>query len=153
MPTPTYTPLATVTLGTTASSVTFSSIPATYRDIVVSSELIGSFGGRMRFNSDSGTNYPRVLMYATGSAASTENGFIVEQSPSGNDMNLIQIMDYSANDKHKTVLIRQSEANLGNVTATAARWANTAAVTSITFLLVGGNLQAGTTISLYGIAS
>jgi hypothetical protein len=92
-------------------------------------------------------------MYATGSAASTENGFIVEQSPSGNDMNLIQIMDYSANDKHKTVLIRQSEANLGNVTATAARWANTAAVTSITFLLVGGNLQAGTTISLYGIAS
>ena len=42
MPTPTYTPLATVTLGTSAASVTFSSIPATYRDLILIFDGTGS---------------------------------------------------------------------------------------------------------------
>jgi hypothetical protein len=57
MPTPTYTPLATVTLGTTAASVTFSSIPATYRDLIfVLSGLGGSANITLRYNGDSGSN-------------------------------------------------------------------------------------------------
>jgi hypothetical protein len=35
MPTSTYVALATTTLGATAASVTFSSIPATYRDLLL----------------------------------------------------------------------------------------------------------------------
>jgi len=72
MPTPTYTPLATVTLGSTAASVTFSSIPATYRDLIliITAQRTGSpVNVGMRFNGDSGSNYSSVFMTGTGSSA------------------------------------------------------------------------------------
>ena len=33
--TPTYIPLATTTLGSASNSITFNSVPATYRDLIV----------------------------------------------------------------------------------------------------------------------
>jgi hypothetical protein len=70
----TYTPIATTTLGSAASSYTFSSIPGTYTDLI----LIGSHrstsginGIHIRFNGDTGTNYSSTLLYGTGSAASS----------------------------------------------------------------------------------
>ena len=59
MPTPTYTPLANVTLGAAASSVTVGSIPATYRDVicVVVAEGSTTLQGRIRLNSDTGSAY------------------------------------------------------------------------------------------------
>jgi hypothetical protein len=74
MPTPTYTPLATVTLASTASSVTFSSIPATYRDLVVVHNNFGTVNNdansNFRFNGDSGSNYSRVYAFWSGSIVS-----------------------------------------------------------------------------------
>ena len=60
MPLPsTMTPIATNTLTAVASSVTFSSIPSTYTDLVL--VLQGSFDSaddvRFRFNGDTGSNY------------------------------------------------------------------------------------------------
>jgi hypothetical protein len=66
MPTPTYIPLATVTLGSADSSVTFSSIPATYRDLilVLNGTRSTTSGVRARANADAGANYPMVYMDA-----------------------------------------------------------------------------------------
>jgi hypothetical protein len=64
-------------------------------------------------------------------------------------------MDYSATDKHKTGLIRdngQQGSDLA-VRAYAARWANTAAITSIQYFTTAGNLNTGFTLSLYGVIS
>jgi hypothetical protein len=66
MPTPTYTPLATVTLGSSASSVTFSSIPGTYRDLILIFDGTGSgtTGNlRMTFNGSTLSNFTDVRMY------------------------------------------------------------------------------------------
>jgi hypothetical protein len=161
MPTPTYTALANITLGSSASSVTFSSIPATYRDLVViiTAQRTGSPTNMgLRFNGDSGSNYSQVFMTGTGSATDSgpQSGTnaqidIYPYAPStGFNNYILQIMDYSATDKHKTMLRRTNEA--GNATEAAAhRWANTAAITSMTFLLA--NFNTGSTLALYGIAS
>jgi hypothetical protein len=62
-------------------------------------------------------------------------------------------MDYTASDKHKTVLARNNVPGTG-VEAQAARWANNNAITSITVITSSGaGFATGTVISIYGIAS
>ena len=156
MPTPTYTPLATVTLGTAAASVTFSSIPATYRDLILVSDCRhASTGPRdllLRPNNDSG-NQTAVVMYGDGtSAASVTTSAIVAQYNSNNEnqVGIAQVMDYSATDKHKTVLTRTNNSST-TVSAQAGRWASTSAVTSIVLLYSGVNIEAGSRFDLYGV--
>jgi len=161
MPQPTYTPLATVTLGSSASSVTFSSIPATYRDLIL------VFGGtrtttnniQIRFNGDTGSNYSWVNAYGFSGGADSGSqtlSFMALTSVSlvaSEQVNtIVNFMDYSATDKHKTVLSRLSQAG-AVAQMNAHRWANTAAVTSILFYADVGDFGAGSVFSLYGIAS
>jgi hypothetical protein len=158
MPTPTYTPLATVTLGTATSTVTFSSIPATYRDLilVINGTVSSSGAVRIRFNSDSGSNYPVVVMYADSSGpqsvtatASFIDGGVFASSESNYSIN--QIMDYSATDKHKTVLTRSGR-NSVIANAGAERWANTAAITTVE-VSHSASYNTATTFNLYGVIS
>jgi hypothetical protein len=162
MPTSTYFPLANITLGSSASSITFSSIPTSgYRDLILVGDgtLTGtSVGVGLRYNSDSGTNYSSVLMAGNGTSASgagNTNTNIADVAFFDNTskMNFItQIMDYSATDKHKTLLSRSNQgATL--VIAYSARWANTAAITSVEVLALTNAFASGTTLALYGIAS
>jgi hypothetical protein len=164
MPTPTYTPLATVTLGSATTSVTFSSIPATYRDLILVFDGLATAdqGFIFRFNGDSGSNYPNVFMrgYESTIQSLSDTGSSIPLNHSATDsgtrcLSIVQIMDYSATDKHKSVLIRGNydQPTAGKfVEATAARWANTAAVTSIV-VSSASNLGVGSRIDLYGIAS
>jgi hypothetical protein len=161
MPTPTYTPLATVTLGSAAASVTFSSIPATYRDLILIGVATGSttLQGRIRLNGDTGSNYNYVRMSGSGSAATSVSavnqtfGFvsgIAQATTTGALQIKIDIMDYSATDKHTTVVSRADQAANG-AEAFANRWANTAAVTSVQVLTSTGNWAIGSTFNLYGV--
>jgi hypothetical protein len=163
MGTPTYTPLATTTLAGTASSLTFSSIPATYRDLIVVVVAAGStdLQGRIRLNSDTGSNYNYVRMSGSGSAAtsvagtSETSGFvsaIAQATTTGALQMNISIMDYSATDKHKSI-ISQADQSANGTEAFANRWADTAAVTSVQILTSTGNWASGSTFSLYGIIS
>jgi hypothetical protein len=115
----------------------------------------------LRFNSDSGNNYHRVWMQGDGSSASS-----LSESPgaeirlnsqawgSATEAVLVitQIMDYSATDKHKTVLSRANRAAVG-VNAQAARWASTSAITLITLNAGTNNFGSGSSFYLYGIVS
>jgi len=152
--------LATTTLGSAASTVTFSSIPATYRDLrLVVSGTTGSLNLILiKLNGDSGTNYSSVQMYGDGTNAASASGtgeigtaigiFGTTQASSTCD-----VMDYSATDKHKSVLSRGNN-TANTVRAWAGRWASTAAVTSLqVYPNAGDSFQAGTTASLYGIVS
>ena len=162
MPTPTYTPLATVTLASAASSVSFGSIPATYRDLVLvitgSASVDNTFG--MIFNGDTGTNYSYVDAFGNGSspssAASTDTRFLLTVNGTfgaGNHQFNTQIMDYSATDKHKTGMTRNalSGSVFPGAGMIAARWASTAAITSMSIFPGSGQLNTGSTFSLYGV--
>ena len=160
--TDTYRALANITLGTAASSVTFSSIPATFRDLVVVFIGKGSttLQGRIRLNGDTGSNYTYIRMSGSGSATSSAtatgtSGFVsaIAQATTTGDLQMdINIMDYSATDKHKTIIGRAGAAANG-AEAFVNRWANTAAVTSVQILTSTGNWAIGTTVALYGIVS
>jgi hypothetical protein len=150
--------LATTTLTGASTSITFSSIPATYKDLILvisGTSTSGIAETIMRFNSDTATNYSRVTMFGTGSTtgsfagSATGIGFFDAFTSVG--MSIAQIMDYSATDKQKTVLIRRSFP-ADNVAATGARWANTSAITSVSLAVISSSLAIGTTISLYGVA-
>jgi len=159
MPTPTYIPLQTITLGSAASSVTFASIPATYRDLVlVINGAMPTSGGEVyaRLNSDSGSNYSAVRMTGNGSSSSsaalTSNrlGFFYTTGSELANV-IVSLMDYSATDKHKTTLSRGSQAAGRGVAAWGSRWANADAVTTIAIYHEGGDYPSGVTFSLYAI--
>lgn len=159
MPTNTYTPIAEITLASTDSSITFSSIPQSYRDLVfiIDGTATTNQAAAMRFNGDSGTNYSAIQMYGLGSStgvysSGSLNYFRIEAMYTSKTMKKIQIMDYSTTNKHKHGLIRSDWGN-GEIDAIAARWANTAAITSIELYIPTYAFSAGTTIALYGIAA
>jgi hypothetical protein len=158
MPTPTYTALANITLGSSASSVTFSSIPATYRDLVVVVDgTISAGGGELvfvNFNGDTTSgNYSAVTAVGDGSAASSGTSprrFGLHYP--ARSSTIASIMDYSATDKHKTYLSRSGSA-ANALEMDAGRWANTAAITSVKILVDANAFASGTSFALYGIAS
>ena len=145
-----------MTLTGTAAEVTFSSIPATYRDLVLIFNGTSTSGvnGNLYFNADTTSgNYSFVRMLGESGGASSSTG---NEKPynfyTTETMVRIQIMDYSATDKHKTALSRWD--NSANATgATAYRWANTNAITSIVIDPAAASFNSGSTFALYGIIS
>jgi hypothetical protein len=162
MPTATYIALANVTLSTSDSSITFSSIPNTYRDlvIVVTGSTTANADLGFRLNSDSGANYSFVYMGGNGST--TLSGSATGQTQVVLDAYfwrsteistcIAHIMDYSATDKHKTILSRNNVAG-GGTDAFANRYASTSAITSVEVRNPAQSFASGTTITMYGIVS
>lgn len=158
MPTATYIPLATLTLTGNDSQIDFANIPSSYKDLVLVMS-VGVTSGLVdldiRVNSDSGSNYSRVYMYGSGSgtdsASSTATAFRVGLgSASERILTRVNFQDYSATDKHKTVLSRSDGAVGLGTAAYAGRWANTNAISTIS--ISGATMTSGSTFSLYGIA-
>lgn len=156
--TPTHVLLNQITLASASSSVTFSSISQSYCDLVLVFQGTSSTDDQlsMRFNSDSGNNYNWVQIGAdpgsglfTGAPAN-QNRVRIGLSSTSQGSHITQIMDYSTADKHKATLSRSNKA-ASDVRTITGRWANTAAITSIDVIQDGGNIAAGTTISLYGV--
>lgn len=154
------TALANLTLGSSASSVTFSSISGSYRDLILivnAKNTTADTTLRITFNGDSATNYGHVLVQGNGStASSTSNGTLAYALVGANNLadsnQTIQILDYSATDKNKTVLGRSSAPG-AVVNMTANRWASTAAITTIAVVPGGNQFASGSTFALYGVAS
>lgn len=151
--------LATTTLGSSASSVTFSNIPTKLnglylRDLILiyngaNSDSIAGLFYRLNGDTTSG-NYTRVVMLATsgGASSNTSPGNALSFGSTDRTSLVAQFLDYSATDKHKTILTRSGTPNL--VEAGAFRWANTNAITSITLFRDGGaTINSGSTFSLY----
>jgi hypothetical protein len=158
-----YIALATTTLGSGASSVTFSSIPTSVNGVALRDLILvinGKVGANSNmifyYNSDQ-SNGTSVWMQGNGSSASSSSiGFMFAGTWNANqDSNaIIQIMDYAQTDKHKTALVRGNQAADTGAWALANRWASTSAITSVIIDPTGGNtLSAGTTLSLYGVAA
>lgn len=161
----TYEPISTTTLGSAAATVTFSSIPGTYTDLVLVCNggiTIAAGNAHLRFNSDTGSNYSFTDITGTGSAASSARGtnqtscILNSYGYPENDMNwncLVHIMNYSNTTTYKTLLSRSNQADNG-VSALVGLWRSTAAITSIDIISIfSGSPQfsIGSTFTLYGI--
>ena len=154
----TYTPIASQTLGSTASSVTFSSIPQGYTDIRIIVVTAVNTATYMRFNSDSGSNYSLNEIWAgtspIGERATNNTRIDLRNGSStlGNNMSTVDIMSYSNYTTFKTVLSATKDGLYDRVYRQVQLWRNTSAITTITFLPDTGTFPSGSTFSLYGIA-
>lgn len=158
MPTPTYELIESVTLTSAVSSVTLSAIPQSFRDLVL--VVNGTVGAaalvQLTFNSDTGANYSyvRAIGYSSGAVSDTGTStstYLATVIGTAQSVATLSLMDYSATDKHKTVLAR-SMSGVVEVWMGAARWANTAAITNIRVGLNTSSYQTGTTFKIFGIA-
>lgn len=154
MATPTYTAIASVTLASDATSITFSSIPQDYRDLIMVSTGTSQSTVVSHEVALNGTtaNQSNVRMVGNGSSALSQTLSKINIVPSSvGFVSIVQFMDYSATDKHKTILSRENPGNQ-DVYAMASRWADTAAITSIKIEDDGGTvLKTGSKFALYGI--
>lgn len=152
----TYVALANITLGSSASSVTFSSIPGTYRDLIIvaaGTSVSSADDVRVYYNGDTTNgNYASVQMLGTGATAGSNTFLTAGVFATDRSQIIFQIMDYSATDKHKTLLSRSDRPG-ATVQANAYRWANTAAVNTVRIQMIGISFAAGATFNLFGIAS
>lgn len=162
-----YVPLATLTLGGSAASVTFSSINQSYKDLVIVFEgkTAASNASRITFNGDTGANYwsARLESYASSASASNDSSLTYHKmSQFANNLGtvstnfLVNIMDYTSTNKYKSLLAStakgsQSGGGGRQTSIQSGSWRSTAAVTSITVFTLS-TFSAGSTFSLYGIA-
>jgi hypothetical protein len=156
----TYTPISTQTLGSATASVTFSSIPQGYTDLVLVDNAKSASGAGdseldVRFNGDSGSNYSTTFLYGNGSSAlsgrtSNESYIYISRAGETAGLGISHFQNYSNSTTYKTVLSRGNSTNY--VFAWVGLWRNTNAITSMTLTRNGGlNFVTGSTFTLYGI--
>jgi hypothetical protein len=156
MPTPTYTALANITLGSNAGSVSFANIPQTFRDLVLIFDGTTTVAGNLyaQLNLDNTSSYSRQMIRGSGSAvaASSTTSNLIEVTNQGIQIGTralatMNIFDYSATNKHKNLLMR---GNYNFVDATTTRWAKTAGINRI---VLTASFASGSTFALYGIVA
>ncbi len=158
--------IATVTASGGQSSLTFSSIPSTYKHLQIrgigrdSSSHDAYF--KINLNGDTGSNYSRHNLYtlgssvlASGSASTTFAGtpYTLPSSTSNTfGIAIVDILDYQNSNKYKTMKLSTGWDGNGTARASTASsvWMNTSAVTSIT-LTNESTWAQYSSFALYGI--
>jgi len=163
-----YELISSTILSSSATTITFSSIPSTYKHLQIrftARATSGSTSVIANFNSDSGSNYATHALTGDGSAVTSTNQtsqtrVIVGRSASSSDSsgifapNIVDILDYANTSKNKTT--RAFIGSIGaatNINLRSGLWMNTAAISTIALTqITGGNdFASGSRFSLYGI--
>jgi len=158
-----YESIATVTVGTAQSSITFSSIPSTYKHLQVRAmHLYSGSGANMvcSYNSGAFNNVYSHFLYGNGASAaagSDTTPIISFQSGATSTdfcVAIYDFLDYTNTNKTHTMrgLLGQDRNGSGIVGMVSALATNTAAINALTFTYAGGaNFQTNTSFALYGI--
>ena len=158
----TYEAIQTTTLGSSAATITFSSIPATYTDlrlVIVCTANSGSIAPKIRMNSLSTGIYSGTTLTGNGSSASTGQytsddkwgvGTLVASTPT---LITVDIFSYTGSTfKTNLTSVSKDQNGSGVVLPSVNLCRSTAAITSLTILeSIGNDYAAGTTATLYGI--
>jgi hypothetical protein len=155
----TYEAIASTTLGS-SGSVTFSSIPGTYTDLVVIVNGKATGNGQLSMRLNGGTSlYSTVSITANGSSAGSTSersatylqfGYYGYFDATNQAMAIAHIMNYANTTTFKTILATERNTATG-VDASVGLWRSTAAITSIETYAAGAVFASGTVVSLYGI--
>ncbi len=158
----TYEPIATTTVsGSSTNTITFTSITATYTDLILVLNGTGSVNAQdinLYLNNDSATNYSRTYIYGDGTTAvsgreSNKSFISVSTGDTSSVTTTIQLMNYANTTTYKTVLVRCSSA-ARIVFSVVGLWrATPAAINRLDIVMSGGTpyFVSGYTATLYGI--
>jgi hypothetical protein len=163
----TYEPIATTTLGSDTSVITFNSIPGTYTDLKLVLILRTTFSSnrcQITLNNDTSTNYSRTLLFGTGTSASTSlsstgpnwnmgQNFLLPTPGSGIwNFQTFDIFNY-AGSTFKTALstYNEDENGSGEIDMQVNLYRSTSAITRIDATPSVNPFTTGSSATLYGI--
>jgi hypothetical protein len=170
----TFVKIASVTVGSGgASSMSFSSIPSTYTDLVIKisarSTATGDDNMRVKFNSDSGVTYSNRNLWGNGSAATSESvsgtgnllgdfasGYLPNSLSTASTFNNFEIYipNYAGSTQKSASIDNVSENNSASTyirtSLGAGLRADTSAINAITITCFNNFVQYSTA-TLYGI--
>ena len=167
----TYTLISSVTVGSGgAANIEFTSIPATYTDLVMKISLRSTEDftlSKVQFNNDTNTaNYSQRRLYGSGSTATSDtNTALGYLSPVGSTKSSYTASTFSnveiyipnyAGSTNKSVSIdavTENNATESFATFTAGLWSQTSAITSIKLLPNSTTFVQYSTAYLYGISN
>ena len=165
-----YESIASVVTTAGQTSISFTSIPGTYKHLQIRGIARNTIAGTtadteyLRFNSDSGPNYAYHQLYGNGSTVTANNSTTTSLIPyseiprNGTTASvfgsfIVDILDYASTTKNKTVrsFYGYDLNGSGIITLASGLWMSTAAITSINVNAAADTMAAGATFSLYGI--
>jgi hypothetical protein len=166
-----YESIQTVNVTSTTGSISFTSIPSTYKHLQIRLSARNNFAGSgggisalMRLNGDSSGNYTHHRLVGDGSSASagaatgvsyTQIGYMSRNGDTSNySASIVDILDYTNTNKNTTVrtLSGADYNGSGYIQLWSGLWLNTAAVTSIEIYPDGAaSWLADSKFALYGI--
>ena len=161
-----YFSIATATGTGSSSTISFTSIPNSYTHLQIrfTGKGTGSaeVSSKIRFNSDTGSNYSWHQLYGYNFSPGASNGVSVGgilgfYTTGTNDSNVVgvgvvDILDYTNVNKYTTTrLLSGMNGTNGYIGLHSGLWQNTAAITSIDIAIDSGNWATTTQIALYGV--
>jgi hypothetical protein len=166
-----YESIATATGTGSSGTITFSSIPSTFKHLQIRGIFNDSLGYstlRIQMNGDTGSNYSwhRLFGEPSSSASAQAQGGATQTAiipgtnggPTGNtEMGAIiaDFLDYGSTTKNKTVRtfsgVASATSAYNYVAVSSGLWMSTSAITSISLFVSGANWRTNTTFALYGI--
>lgn len=175
----TYELISSYTVSSATTDVDFTSIPATYTDLVLRAK--GGCNGIsqafpiIRVNSDTGTNYSSHAVISVGEGTASSATYAYTQTNNSttymfnhdgywtnsgalNDFYVAEFISYANTNKWKTVVMQNSGRASGaydGAYLAVGTWKSTSAITSINCRLTNSgtlrNFDVGTIFRLYGI--
>ena len=160
----TYEPIASTTLGSNSNSVTLSSIPQTFTDLIAVWDFAlsgASNNVRLRMGNssvDTGNNYSGTYVWGDGSSAASSRRSNIPSFYLANAGNLgtgrvvivSSIMSYANTNVYKTVLAQCASPGV-LVSRDVGLWRSTSAIDVIEFISAGYDFVSGSTFSLFGV--
>ena len=165
-------PLGMVQVGSGGSpSITFSSIPSTYKHLQIRALVTGTNATQtgstsFQLNGDTGSNYTRHILGGGGAtafayAATVETkGHVYGYNDNLNNVVpmsfVMDILDYANTSKYKTTRVfsgsdRNGTAPHGDINLISSLWLNTNAITSLSIFIGGQDIGQYSSFALYGI--
>lgn len=157
--------ISTQVLTSTATSITFSSIPGTYKHLQIRAAAKATSDGsaalNYRLNSDTGTNYSWHYLATNGSSITSYGTsattlmratlYYWGMSSTYPVAHICDILDYANTNKYKTIkaLSGQAGSSANELGLHSGLWQSTSAVTSVTILC--STAAIGSRFSLYGV--
>jgi hypothetical protein len=163
----TYVNIASQTLGSNSATVTFSSIPATYTDLLFKASVRSSGSAfddfRLAVNGNT-TNGSFTYLQGNGSAATSgtggpqyirANNVVPSSTQTANTFANIELYfpNYAGSTNKPVSIFAAGETNSATayISSVAGLWSQTTAISSLVFNLASGNFVTGSTFYLYGI--
>jgi hypothetical protein len=155
----TYDKIATTTLGSANSTITFSSISSAYTDL----RLVFYINGTgslpiIRFNNDATSLYSRTRIEGQGSSATSNRASSATSIPlfvggaGVNSFHTVDVFSYAGGTNKTSLIGIYEDANgSGYVGLQVGLWRDTSAITRIDLIDISSTFAAGSTATLYGI--